>query len=291
MRKDVPLSIQTIFSVREIQAEADRLRSAGKRIGVVPTMGYLHEGHLSLIRRAKELADVVITTIFVNPTQFSVGEDFESYPRDLDADNLRAGEAGADVVFCPDRREMYPEGYLTYVEVETVTSILEGAFRPTHFRGVTTVVAKLFGLTKPHVAVFGQKDAQQAFVVRKMVSDLNMDVEIHVEPTVREPDGLAMSSRNVYLNRAERTAAASLYAALIFAEKQIQDGERSVEKLSGEMKKMISDAGATAIDYIACVEPDTFTPVEAIHPPRILILLAVRFGATRLIDNISVTFS
>ncbi len=254
-------------------------------------MGYLHEGHLSLIRRAKELSDLVITTIFVNPTQFGIGEDFESYPRDFDADKKRAEEAGADIVFFPDRREMYPDGYQTYVEVEKVTSILEGQFRPTHFRGVATVVTKLFNLTKPHIALFGQKDAQQAFVVRKMVEDLNMDVEIHVEPTVREADGLAMSSRNVYLNRTERTAAASLYAALSRAEKQIHEGERSIEKILKEVETLIREAGATEIDYVAMVDPNTFTPVEVLVPPKVLILLAVRFGMTRLIDNIRVAFT
>jgi len=254
-------------------------------------MGFLHEGHLSLIRRAKELADVVITTIFVNPTQFGIGEDFESYPRDFEADKRRAEEAGADIVFLPDRRDMYPDGYRTYVEVEEVASILEGEFRPTHFRGVTTVVAKLLNLTKPHVAIFGQKDAQQAFVVRKMVEDLNIDVEIHVEPTVREADGLAMSSRNFYLNDDERTGAASLYRALTFAETQIHAGERSIEKMQREMNKLISDAGATKIDYIAFVDPNTFALADVLHPPMILIALAVRFGSTRLIDNITVNFT
>jgi pantoate--beta-alanine ligase len=189
--------MRIISKDKEMQKVADELRKEGKIIGVVPTMGYLHEGHLSLIRLAKEKSDVVITTIFVNPLQFAPNEDYDRYPRDFERDVKLAQSAGCDIIFHPSVEEMYPQNFLTYVEVDKLTKVLEGEFRPTHFRGVTTVVAKLFNITKPHIAVFGQKDAQQALIIKQIVRDLNFDIEIIVAPIVREPDGLAMSSRNV----------------------------------------------------------------------------------------------
>lgn len=219
-----------ITGISDMQRTSEQLRLQGKRIAVVPTMGYLHEGHLSLIRIARGHSDVVITTIFVNPTQFAPSEDFEKYPRDLEQDRRLAASAGCDIVFHPDAKEMYPQDYLTYVEVEKLTGVLEGAFRPTHFRGVSTVVAKLFSITKPHVAVFGQKDAQQALVIRQMTRDLDFDVQIIVAPIVREADGLAMSSRNVFLAENERRDAVALNESLRLAEKMIQSGERDAQK-------------------------------------------------------------
>ncbi|HXG38350.1 MAG TPA: pantoate--beta-alanine ligase [Bacteroidota bacterium] len=277
--------MQIITTIREMQKLSEQVRLSGKRVGVVPTMGYLHAGHISLIETARGISDVVITTIFVNPTQFGPGEDFERYPRDFEHDRTLATRAGSDVLFCPDVREMYPEGYATYVEVENVSKVLEGKFRPTHFRGVTTVVMKLLNITKPHVAVFGQKDAQQAFIVRKMVQELNLDVVIHVAPIVREPDGLAMSSRNVYLSPTERANATVLFKSLQLAERRIQAGERSVEKLRSEMLSLIASGNPTQVDYVAFVRPETFQEIEQIEPPSVLALLAVRFGSTRLIDN------
>ncbi|HEX9829227.1 MAG TPA: pantoate--beta-alanine ligase [Bacteroidota bacterium] len=274
-----------ITAVREMQETAEQLRREGKRVGVVPTMGYLHAGHTSLIAKARELSDVVITTIFVNPTQFGPGEDFERYPRDFERDRSLAEKAGSEIIFHPDVKEMYPEGFATYVEVEHGSTILEGKFRPTHFRGVTTVVLKLLNITKPHVAVFGQKDAQQAFLIQKMVGELNVDVSIVVAPIVREPDGLALSSRNVYLTPSERERALQLFRSLKFAEERIRNGERSVAALRTEMERMIQSAQPSQIDYIAFVRPDQFQEIEHLQPPSVLAALAVRFGKTRLIDN------
>ena len=280
--------MKTINTVARMQTESEQLRVQGKKIGIVPTMGYLHEGHASLIRKAKETCDVVIVTIFVNPAQFGPGEDLERYPRDFHRDQEIAEKSGADIVFNPEAQEMYPDGYRTYIEVEEVSKVLEGRFRPTHFRGVGTVVAKLFHATKPHVAVFGQKDAQQAYIVRQMVRDLDFDVEVIVAPIVREPDGLAMSSRNVYLKGDERPHASILYKSLRHAEDLVRSGERSVKTLRKEMEQILNQAQPTNIDYIAFVRPSSFSEVETIDPPAILIALAVRFGSTRLIDNILV---
>lgn len=249
-------------------------------------MGYLHEGHLSLIRIAKEKSDVVITTIFVNPLQFAPNEDYDKYPRDLERDVKLAQSAGCDIIFHPSVEEMYPENFLTYVEVEKLTKVLEGEFRPTHFRGVTTVVAKLFNITKPHIAVFGQKDAQQALIIKQMVRDLNFDIEIIVAPIVREPDGLAMSSRNVYLSESERKDATVLYQSLKLAEKLIEEGERNSGVIISKMEELIKSKPTAKIDYIAIVDPNTLEKVENLSEGKeYLIALAVRIGSTRLIDN------
>jgi pantoate--beta-alanine ligase len=278
--------MQVIRTVKAMREWSEGLRRQGKRIGVVPTMGFLHKGHTSLIEQTTDLADVVVTTIFVNPTQFGPNEDFERYPRDFDRDTALAAQAGSDIIFAPDVHEMYPEGFSTSVEIVDGSQTLEGKFRPTHFRGVTTVVAKLLNITKPHVAVFGQKDAQQVFLIQRMVRDLNLDVEIVIAPIVREADGLAMSSRNVYLNAMERRNAASLFQALLHAQNRIREGERSTASLSAQLEQILQDAKPTRIDYIAVVRPEIFQEVERIEPPRVLVALAARFGSTRLIDNI-----
>ena len=273
-----------------MQRAAETLRSQGKRIGVVPTMGYLHEGHLSLVRLAKQHADVIIATIFVNPTQFAPNEDFAKYPRDIERDKRLAESAGTDFLFTPETKEMYPNGYSTYVSVEQITTVLEGKIRPTHFRGVVTVVAKLLNVTKPHVAVFGQKDAQQAAVIKQMVRDLNFDVEIIVAPIVRESDGLAMSSRNVYLSSSERKQATVLYRSLQHAKQSIEHGQHECNAVITEMRNMISAEPSANIDYISVANAATLSECSALKQgDHVLISLAVRFGATRLIDNIIVT--
>lgn len=268
---------------------ADTLRREGKRIAVVPTMGALHEGHLSLIRLGRKHADLVVATVFVNPLQFGPGEDFDRYPRPLSKDIMAATEAGAEYVFAPSTREMYPAGFQTSVEVEQLTALLEGAVRPGHFRGVTTIVAKLFNVIKPHVAVFGQKDAQQLAVIRRMTSDLGFHVDIVVGPTVRETDGLAKSSRNVYLTEEQRREAPVLYQALSLARDRIQQGEFRRETLVEEMRAVITGRSSATIDYLSIADARTLEEVELVTPGKdVLISLAARFGTTRLIDNIPV---
>lgn len=289
MSRELPVGLRVVTAILEMQEISDRLRREGRRIAVVPTMGYLHRGHTSLIERARTLADVIVTTIFVNPTQFAPDEDFEQYPRDFTHDQKLAAEAGADIIFAPEAREMYPAGFSTNVEVERVSKILEGEFRPTHFRGVTTVVTKLFHIVKPHVALFGQKDAQQAFIIQKMARDLNIDASIVVAPIVREPDGLALSSRNVYLSENERKYALVLFKALQHASERIRAGERKCPELRSEMEHLIWTGKPRQIDYIAFINPANFEEIETINPPEVLIALAARFGSTRLIDNIQVT--
>jgi len=279
-----------IHDVAEMQTTASRLRSAGKKIGVVPTMGFLHEGHLSLIRIARQRADAVITTIFVNPTQFGPAEDFSRYPRDFERDSALASGAGSDYIFAPETHAMYPEGFATFIDVGRLTTALEGKSRPGHFRGVATIVAKLFHLTIPHVAVFGQKDAQQVVVVRQMVRDLHFDVDLIVGPIVREPDGLAMSSRNTYLTKDQRKEAPVLHRSLTMAAELIRKGERSCEKVIRSMSHLISSASSGVIDYISIADGATLEEMEFCADGRpTLISLAVRFGSTRLIDNTTIT--
>jgi pantoate--beta-alanine ligase len=282
------LSLQLVTTIPEMQVIAEQLRQQGKRVALVPTMGYLHRGHASLIKLARSRADVVMTSIFVNPTQFAPNEDYERYPRDLERDKTIATDAGSDIIFYPDVAEMYPKQFSSKVEVERVSRILEGAFRPTHFQGVTTVVAKLFHITKPHFAIFGQKDAQQAFIIRKMVQDLNFDVEIILAPIVREEDGLALSSRNIYLDETQRKNALTLYRSLQHASVRIQMGIKSTVELRSEMERMLRSGNPTQIDYIAFINPDRFEEIENVEPPEVLVALAVRFGKTRLIDNMSI---
>lgn len=270
-------------------AEFRRLRSsvsAGQALGLVPTMGYLHEGHMALVRAAREQNEVVAVSIFVNPAQFGPNEDFSRYPRDMERDLAMLDEAGVDWVFSPGVEEMYPEGFSTYVEVGGVTGPLEGAARPGHFRGVATVVAKLFNIVQPHRAYFGQKDAQQVVVIRKMVSDLAFPLEIVVVPTMREPDGLAMSSRNVYLNTQERQAALVLYRSLN-AVKQLWDGgERRGSVLREAMSRTLAAEPLARPDYVSVADPATLHELDDSGRARAaLASLAVRIGNTRLIDN------
>lgn len=268
-----------------MQRTACALRAAGRRIGLVPTMGYLHEGHASLIRRAQRQSDEVVVSLFVNPRQFGPGEDYQAYPRDLDRDLRLIRETGGDIVFIPSTEEMYAGDFATSVHVEGLTEGLCGASRPGHFRGVTTVVAKLFTAVKPHLAVFGQKDAQQALVIRRMVRDLNLDVEVLIAPTVRELDGLALSSRNVYLNPEERLEAAVLYQALRLARQMAEDGERDAQKIVRRMTALISERPSARIDYVSIVDTGGLKPVDRLTG-EVLVAVAVRFGRARLIDNV-----
>ncbi len=263
---------------------ADDARQKGLRIGFVPTMGYFHEGHLALMRRAKELADQVVVSIFVNPIQFGPQEDFRQYPRDLERDICLAQEVGVDVIFTPEAQEMYPETFQTYVEVDKLTKPLCGARRPGHFRGVTTVCLKLFNIVRPHLAVFGLKDYQQYLVIRRMVADLDLDLEIIGHPIVREADGLAMSSRNVYLSTEERKSATCLYKALGLAQEKIKQGLREVSLLKRELEQFILSHPYTRIDYVEFCHPETLEPLSEVRGPTLL-ALAVLVGKARLIDN------
>ncbi|MGC8595859.1 MAG: pantoate--beta-alanine ligase [Candidatus Kryptoniota bacterium] len=280
--------MKIITSVKEMQELADELRCGGKRIGFVPTMGYLHEGHLSLVDIARRHCDVVVVSIYVNPTQFGRGEDFSRYPRDLTRDRGLTEQKGVDILFVPSDSEMYLPGHSTFIEVEGISHVLEGEIRPGHFKGVATVVAKLFNIVKPHVAVFGQKDAQQAFIIKRMVNDLNFGIEVIIGPIVRERDGLAMSSRNVYLSVSERDEATILYQSLMLAGSLIKGGESNLQKIESEMLKLIGSRSTGKVDYITFVNPDTFQRVETTEGLKeVLCLIAVRFGSTRLIDNMN----
>ena len=267
-------------------AEMKRLRrDCAGSVGLVPTMGYLHRGHLELARRAKSENTVAVATIFVNPTQFGPSEDFKSYPRDLDRDLALLDEVKTDIVFVPSDKEMYPGNYDTWVEVRGITARLEGKSRPTHFQGVTTVCNKLFNIIQPDRAYFGQKDAQQAIVIQKMVSELNMNLEVIVCPTVRESDGLAMSSRNTYLTKEERVSAVVLYKSLCLAEDMYAKGERDAAIIKKAMNGLISAEAAAKPDYISIADIASLDEVDIIRG-RVLVSLAVRLGKPRLIDNI-----
>ncbi|MBN2102797.1 pantoate--beta-alanine ligase [bacterium] len=277
--------MKIIRTVQEMQTLSGHLRMDGKKIAFVPTMGYLHEGHLSLIRTACRQADVVVISIYVNPAQFGPNEDFEQYPRDIERDARLATREGADIIFFPSDTEMYSKEHLTYVTVDDITGILCGASRPTHFRGVTTICAKLFHVINPHFAVFGQKDYQQSVVIRRMVKDLNFDMNIIVAPIVREEDGLAMSSRNAYLSAEERKDALSLHAALKLAEDKVRQGHRKSADLIREMTELIRSKTHTKIDYIQIVHPEDLHNLDVIED-RAVAVLAVFAGKTRLIDNV-----
>jgi pantoate--beta-alanine ligase len=255
-------------------------------VGFVPTMGYLHEGHLFLARRAKAENDISVVSIFVNPTQFGPKEDFARYPRDPDRDLALLERERTDLVLMPPVAEMYPPGITTWVDVENVTKTLEGAARPGHFRGVATVVAKLFNIVEPSKAYFGQKDAQQVVVIQKMVTDLNMNLEVVVVPTQREPDGLAMSSRNVYLNPEERQAAVVLWRSMNLAQGLWQKGERDAEKIRNEMVALIRKEPLARIDYVSMADPKTLDELSRIKGSA-LVSMAVYVGKTRLIDNMT----
>ncbi len=262
--------------------------SGAAAVGLVPTMGYLHEGHLSLARRARSECDLVVMSIFVNPTQFGAQEDLESYPRDLERDVAMADQAGVDVVFHPSATEMYAPGHATWVDVEGLTDHLCGASRPGHFRGVTTVVSKLFAVCEPDRAYFGGKDAQQSLVIRRMALDLDQAVEVIVCATVREPDGLAMSSRNARLTSAERAQAPAMYRALLEAEGSIGDGERDPHVIRAAVIGRLADAPSASVDYVEVVSTSDLRPVDRIDG-EVLLAAAIRFGATRLIDNLLVS--
>ncbi|MFH1190167.1 MAG: pantoate--beta-alanine ligase [Candidatus Omnitrophota bacterium] len=263
------------------------LKKEGKSIGFVPTMGYLHEGHMSLVKAAKKHTDVVVLSIFVNPLQFAPKEDFRKYPRDIKRDENLAAAAGVDIIFCPSVPEMYPEGYATHVSVEGLTDTLCGCHRPGHFKGVTTVVAKLFNIVKPDVAYFGQKDAQQVIVIKKMARDLNMDIEIKAMPVIREMDGLAMSSRNICLSEAERRDALALNLSLKKAAELTAAGERDPGRIVKAMKELISHSPLVKLDYVSVVNTKDLKDVPVISGEA-LVAVAAFVGGTRLIDNVIV---
>jgi pantoate--beta-alanine ligase len=276
--------MRIIEKVSEMQQQADAWRREGKRIAFVPTMGYLHQGHLELLRTARRLGDLTLMSIFVNPSQFGPGEDYQSYPRDLDRDIRLATEVGTDVAFVPLPEEVYPEGYQTHVEVTEVTRNLCGRSRPVFLRGVATVVTKLFHIVKPHAAVFGEKDFQQLVTIRRMVRDLNMDVDIVGHPIVRESDGLAMSSRNVYLNAEQRRIALRLNQSLQRAQVLVDAGERRAEALLAMVKDFLTGDDGVRIDYVQLCHPETLEDVSLIDGPTLL-ALAAWVGPARLIDN------
>ncbi|MDD3652699.1 MAG: pantoate--beta-alanine ligase [Desulfotomaculaceae bacterium] len=272
-------------TVDEIREFVRSVRASGQKIGFVPTMGYLHEGHLELMRWAKRHCDIVVISIFVNPTQFGPQEDFDKYPRDLERDAQMAESVGVDAIFKPSVAEMYPSGYCTYVDVERITEKLCGQSRPGHFRGVATVVTKLFNIINPDQAFFGQKDAQQALVIRRMVADLNMSMEVVTVPTVREPDGLAMSSRNVYLTPEQRQAALVLRKGLRIAEDAVAAGQRDTFAIRQLVVDTIVAEPLAEIDYVDIYSYPELEPVTKMSGP-VLLALAVKIGRTRLIDNI-----
>jgi pantoate--beta-alanine ligase len=280
------VDMEIITRAARMQSVVEKLATEIRPIGFVPTMGALHEGHLSLIRAARRMTDAVVVSIFVNPTQFGKGEDFNRYPRDLarDADTLTP--LGVDYVFAPPVEEIYPRHFSTFVTVEGLSDELEGAARPGHFRGVTTVLTVLFNIVRPKFVYLGQKDAQQTVIVKKMVRDLHLPVEIVVVPTVREPDGLALSSRNQYLSPAERRAAPVLYRALQKAEEHFASGERSARRLVRAMEKEIQREPLAQPDYIAVTDTERLAPLDDLSHRSALVSLAVRFGSTRLIDNV-----
>ena len=278
--------METITDISEMQKRCLEARAAGQTIAFVPTMGYLHEGHLSLLREGRKRGDLLVLSIFVNPAQFGQGEDLGRYPRDFDRDETMARACNVDLIFYPDAASIYPDGYATYVTVEgPLTSSLEGACRPTHFRGVTTVVAKLFTIVMPHLALFGRKDFQQMAVVRRMTADLNLPVEIVGMPIVREPDGLAMSSRNVYLSAGERQQALALIDALQRSASMVRAGERVASTVVAKAVGRLESEPDLKIDYVKICDAETLEEVDAIDQ-RSVMLLAVKVGKTRLIDNV-----
>jgi pantoate--beta-alanine ligase len=274
-------------TISDVRADCANARANGKRLGLVPTMGALHQGHASLVRTAKAQCDVVAVSIFVNPTQFGPTEDLSKYPRQFDRDRQLLEEEGVDILFVPPVEEIYPHppSEVTWVEVEGLSNKLDGRSRPGHFRGVTTIVAKLFHIIEPEVAFFGQKDAAQLAVIRRMVRDLNFPVEIVAGAIVREPDGLAMSSRNTYLNREERVRALVLQRALQGVKRGFLEGEKITPNLIAAGKKVFAEEPLVALDYFEIVDPDTLDPVEDVTRPS-LVAVAAYVGSTRLIDNL-----
>lgn len=278
--------MKIIREVAAMKSYVKDIRSKNETICLVPTMGYLHRGHLDLMRMGRPMADHLIISIFVNPTQFGPNEDLDKYPRDMDHDTKLAESVGVECIFFPDPSEMYPQGYATYVNVERITEGLCGKSRPIHFRGVATVVLKLFNIIKPDVAVFGEKDYQQLQVIRRMVEDLNLDIKIVAHPTVREEDGIAMSSRNRYLSPEQRKNALVLRRSLLYAQSRVKAGEKDMARIREEVVKMISETPGCSVDYAEIVDAHELCPVERLGSTAVM-ALAVKFGSTRLIDNIT----
>jgi pantoate--beta-alanine ligase len=277
--------MKVVETIRQVRDSVKAARSRGKKIGFVPTMGALHTGHICLIERAAKDCDYVVVSIFVNPTQFGPGEDFKKYPRPLQADLQICKKAGVDLVFAPSPRQMYGKDNLTWVTIEKLTEPLCGRFRPGHFRGVTTVCGKLFNIVLPDVAYFGQKDAQQAVVIKRMVADLNMPLKIVVCPTVREANGLAMSSRNKYLAPQQRKDAALIYKSLQKCRQMIKQGSRDTRKIKSQMRKILNQIPSAKIQYVSIVDAETLKNIDRVAG-KILAAVAVKIGPTRLIDNI-----
>jgi pantoate--beta-alanine ligase len=280
--------LKVIRTIREMQEAAEAARKAGGKVGLVPTMGYLHEGHLALVRKARELADLVVVSIFVNPIQFGPKEDLSRYPRDFERDSRLLEGVKTDVIFAPEAPEMYPEGYSTYIEVRGLGDHLCGLSRQGHFVGVATVVAKLFNACKPHFAVFGQKDYQQLKIIERMVRDLNMGIEIVAYPTVREEGGLAMSSRNTYLGAEERANALLIRASMKRAEELFKGGERNAGTIASEVRKVLASKDGIDIEYVEVCDPEDLGGIKDIEN-RALLAIAARVGKTRLIDNTILT--
>ncbi len=278
------LIIEIISDIKKMREWSDNVRLKEQRIGFVPTMGFLHEGHLSLIREAQRYSEKVVLSIFVNPTQFGPSEDFSKYPRNLQRDLEMVEKENVNIVFTPGHEKLYPKGYQTYVQLESLPNHLCGISRPTHFRGVATIVTKLFNIVNPHIAVFGQKDYQQVAVIKQMVEDLNFDIKIIASPTIRESDGLAMSSRNTYLSPEQRLSSTSLYQSLKKTQALIKEGIKDVNTLIDNAKKIILNFSETSIDYIKICDIQTLEDMININQP-VLMALAVKVGKTRLIDN------
>ncbi|MEJ6951471.1 pantoate--beta-alanine ligase [Natronospora cellulosivora (SeqCode)] len=280
--------MKIVKSINEIRNFVKEAKSSGKSIGFVPTMGFLHQGHLSLVEKAKEENDFVVVSIYVNPTQFSPDEDFEDYPRDMGSDSAKLEKLGVDCIFNPEHEEIYPEGFNTYITVNEITASLCGKSRPDHFKGVTTIVGKLFNIVQADKAYFGKKDYQQYLVIKKMVKELNFPLEVIGLPIVRESDGLAMSSRNKYLNQEERKQATVLNRSLIMAEELIKNDIKDVEKIKYDIIEMIEKESKAKIDYVEILDARNLKEIESIGE-NTLIALAVYIGKTRLIDNIVIT--
>lgn len=280
--------MQVIRTVKEVREKTKEWKRQGLSVGFVPTMGYLHEGHASLMKKAREDCDRVVVSIFVNPMQFGVNEDLDSYPRDLEADSALCAEMGVDLIFHPEVGEMYAEGFCSYVDMNGLTKELCGKSRPVHFRGVCTVVNKLFNIVSPDKAFFGQKDAQQLAVIKRMVKDLNMDVQVVGCPIIREKDGLAKSSRNTYLNAKERQAARILSETIFLGQKLVEEGERDAKRLILAMKENLKREPMASIDYVEAVSMDTIEKIQKLEG-SVLVAMAVKIGKTRLIDNFIVT--
>jgi pantoate--beta-alanine ligase len=287
INKGVRSRMQVVLNIEEMQNISDCLRKDGKRIGFVPTMGYLHEAHLSLVRKVKTLCDKVVVSIFVNPTQFGPGEDFERYPRNEEGDKAKLEREGVDFLFMPGNAEMYPPEYQTYVEVTKVSTGLCGEFRPGHFRGVATIVLKLFNIVNPHVAIFGEKDYQQLMVIKRMVKDLNLNIEIIPGTLMREKDGIAMSSRNTYLFSADREKAQGLYQSLQKGKELFDSGERRVSSIVKKVEEVLRSKDGIAVQYVEIRDAETLEKIDRINGPAV-IAIAAMVGSVRLIDNLMI---